>query len=247
MGATFPNGIAEFTQKRNLFDDVDANDINRLQDEVRAIQATLGPLLNSFTQLVSDVDNLQEEQEQDNLREVQEDIVFRSMAEQLAYLHRGYQHDCVTLTPANSLTVPPTKTLPGAAKPSTVIKMQKPAVQQDPAKMYQTKTGGITLRKSGFYIIHGHVRYDIKNANGNNNAGVYDAGLEVGGQWFRGFDRREALKDSVWTNLILNPVVMGWFNKGTNVNLRTAHYSKVNQIVPGAHLSAALIRQAGSL
>lgn len=45
MGAAFPLQVKSFKRHRNLLDDITAEDINAIQDEVVAIQQTLGTLL----------------------------------------------------------------------------------------------------------------------------------------------------------------------------------------------------------
>ena len=44
MAATYPLAVRTFTQKRNLFDDVEASHINDIQDEIEALETALGDM-----------------------------------------------------------------------------------------------------------------------------------------------------------------------------------------------------------
>lgn len=61
MAATFPKGIKSFPTHRNLLDDVRAEHINTIQEEVVAIESVLGPLVNQVSEIRSDVDQIRAE------------------------------------------------------------------------------------------------------------------------------------------------------------------------------------------
>lgn len=52
MTSVYPQAVKVFTIKRNLLDDVDAGHVNDIQDEIVAIQTTLGPLVEVETDLL---------------------------------------------------------------------------------------------------------------------------------------------------------------------------------------------------
>lgn len=245
MGATFPNGIVEFTEKKNLFDDVDANDINRMQNEIRAIEEVLGPLVNTVTNIVADVNTLDQEVDFINAEETQEQLIFENMAAQLEYLRLGQNHDAVSLTLGKQITLNNfTKSVETVAPP--ILKMGKPNYWEDPNKLYNSR-GGITLKKNGLYVVHGHVRYNTASTgiNSTKNYGMFEAGIDVGGAWYRGFDRTQSVRDNIWANVMLDPIAIGYFRAGQSIYLRTAQTTEIPQLVGGAYLEAVLIRNGG--
>lgn len=238
MGATFPNGIASFPTHRNLYDDVDAADINKIQEEIVAIQTVLGALMNDVEEIQTDVTELEEEQESDDATEVVFRQRFENLKKQINYIRGGYHHMAVEVG-CGSKNIPKTTKRLESSKPH-LLKMAKPAANRDPYRMFNGT--GITLRRSGFWIIQGHVRFDTKEGAGSQNYGMYQAAIGIGATWARGMDRTQPVHDNIWTNVFLNPIVLGTYSKGTRVTLRASQSTLITQRVARAWLSAVNIR-----
>lgn len=239
MGATFPNGIASFPTHRNLYDDVDAADINKIQEEITAIQTVLGALITEVEEIETDVIELEEEQESDDATEVVFRQRFQDIKRQIGYLRGGYHILAAEVTCSNKNIAKITKNLE-TAKPS-LLKMARPSNSHDPYRMFNGT--GLTLRRSGFWILQGHVRYDTRNSAGAANYGMYQAAIGVGANWGRGMDRTQPVHDNIWANVFLNPIVLGYYPRGTRVTLRTSQSSAITQKVARAWLSAVHVRQ----
>lgn len=239
MTASFPNSIANFSPKRNLFDDVDAADINKIQDELVAVQVVLGALLNTVSEIESDVTELETEQVSDNLTEVAVQNKFASLKDQLAFLTAGKHVYAADLATTSSFAVAKTTKAAETTRPA-LVKFPKPPFVRDPNKMYNGT--GLTARKSGFYIILGSAKYNLADSAGAANYGMYHAAIGVNDQWSRGMDRTQPVADNIWANVFLNPIVMGYFAAGTRFTLRTGQTSQITQQCAGAHLSAVWLR-----
>lgn len=249
MAATFPNGIASFSEKRNLLDDVDASDINRLQDEIIAVQSTLGALITEVASIENEVQVLEEaDAAADDLTQAQNITRFRSLKERLDAIQKGQHVHAVDLQDIKATSIKKSDKPRLSEKPGA-LKFNKPSTPQDPFKMYNGS--GFTLRKAGFWHIQGFVLYDLAdrgqdgvpaNYNLAKNAGLYQAAIGVGNAFAVGMDRQEVVKDAVQGNVFLSPSRLGWFPAGTRITLRTSQASDSNQIVRKAALSAVLLR-----
>jgi len=238
MGATFPNGIAAFLTHRNLYDDVDASDINKIQEEIVAIQTVLGALLLDVSDIEADVEELETEQASDNATEVVFSNRFQNLKKQIEYIRNGY-HVYAAEVSCGSTNIPKiTKNLE-STKPR-LLKMAKPPADKDPRSLYNGT--GLTLRKSGFWVIQGHVRYDLKDGAGSDNYGMYQAAIGIGENWARGMDRVQPVHDNIWANVFLNPIFVGYLNKGARITLRTSQSSVITQRVAAGFLSAVHLR-----
>lgn len=261
MAATFPNGIASFPTHRNLTDDVDASHINRIQEEIVAIQSTLGALVNEFDELESEVTVLEGEvnEVEDDVEDLEGSLAlnaykdeqsqkwdrkqFANLKERIARIEKGHHIPVAELHAPGPFFVKPYKTNFQNTMPHRVVCKPKSAAH-DPNKMYNGV--GITLKKSGFWLIHGWVRYDVDygNNDGTKNKGIYQAALEYGGHWTTGMARIDVTdKDKIWPNVHLNAIRLQWFPAGAKITLRTSQSSEIKQRVFDAHISATLIRQ----
>jgi hypothetical protein len=257
MAAVFPKGIASFTTKRNLLDDVDAADINRLQDEVVAIETTLGSALNSIQEQLSDfqedlaglAEDLGENAAADAANEALDaqqgrDLTtlksnFKTLGEQLAAMREGKHTLAAGLTVAN-ISLKPVSTGHLDQRP-TLIKMNKPTT--DPYKLYNGV--GLTLRKGGFWILFAHCKINLGTKNRNLNNGFYQLAIDYDGNWRPGMDQR--LDDTPNNNdgqafVMLNAQRAGWFRTGAKIQLRVQHNSKRNQLLSNAWLYAVRVR-----
>lgn len=255
MTATFPNGIASFTQKQDNVDVNFAADMNRVQDEIVAIETVLGALLNQVTDISTSVvvDELNDAQ-----FEQQTTTKFNNLGDRLNWLQGGYHIRAARATAPDVAIKPINDPRKFQSTMPTVVKMAKPSVSQDPYGLYNGT--GFTLNKSGFWLLSGNVRIDVGDSRvtgdvstGDNeqfsskNKGAYQAGIEWGGDWTKGMDRREIVPDgNYYPNMFLNPVYMGWFSAGTRVTLRVSQSSAYTQAVRTASLSAVWFRASGA-
>lgn len=248
MTGTFPNGIASFTPKQDNVDVNYASDINRLQDEIVAIEQTLGALITTITDLSTEVTT--DEQTEAEF-EQQTTLKFLSLGDRLNFLQNGYHIRAAAASASDFLLSPSDiqNDLPD------LLRMDQPPTAHDPYGLWNGK--GLTLNKAGFWLIHGFVRFDVgdtrpyggvgDNANWNQaNHGVFQASLYDGAHWHQGADRKQVASDGgYWPNVFLNPVRMGWFNAGTKITLRASHNTSQKQHVFNANLSAVWLRNSG--
>lgn len=252
MSATFPNGIANFTQKQDNRDVNAAADINRLQEEVVAIQTVLGPLLTTVTDISNDDAEFSQ----------QTTTKFANMSSLVSWLQNGYHVRAARITGSNYAVTGINNLGKFQSTKPSLLKLDPPSPNQDPYRMYNGQ--GLTLSKSGFWMLVGNVRVDVGNrtVTGDNveidyldknhqfstrNAGAYQAALEWGGDWTRGLDRKEIVPDGgTYPDMFLNPVYMGWFSAGTRINLRFSQSSGFAQAVRTASLSAVWFRVPGN-
>lgn len=223
MAAIFPKGIASFTTKRNLLDDVDAEDVNRLQDEIVAIETVLGAMITR------PADTNQDE--------------FANIADRLNFLNDGKNIVCAAATAADV-------GLPNRAKTNDgdiprLIPLDQPTVSQDPFGLYDGT--GFTLPSAGFWILQGHLNVALQNtgtdATARQNYGVYQAAIALNDQnWRRGADRLWNNVDTDWDNVFLSPLWMGWIPANTRITLRCSQSSALNQRITQASLSVYRVR-----
>lgn len=251
MSATFPNGIANFTPKQDNTDVNYAAHINRLQEEMVAVQTVLGPLINTITDISDDGDEFA----------TQTSTKFANVGSLISWLQNGY-HVRAARASGTQYAVAGINNLGKfqSTMPS-LLKLDAPTINQDPYALYNGS--GFTLNKSGFWLLVGNVRVNVgermvtgdttvweytagNHAFSTKNAGAYQACIEWGGEWTHGMDRKEIVPDGgTYPDMFLNPVVMGWFSAGTRINLRFSQSSGFAQQVARASLSAVHFRMPG--
>lgn len=245
MGAVYPNGVFGWTDKRNLYDDVDANDINDLAHEIIAVENQLGAIMNTLVETENEVDITDADlQYLDNSLTKLINTKFNSLKEQLNYIAAGKQVYAAEAQTQN-------KSLPNTPKdrpyPPNLIKLDMPPTGWDPRGMWNGT--GFTLKTGGFWLMTGHIHVGLQATGGNvtDNFGTYEGSVTLNGtRWLRGLDRQYPQSDSFWHDVVLQPTVMGWFPAGTRVTLRAAQSSNLNQTISAAHLSVVRLRAYAS-
>jgi cell division septum initiation protein DivIVA len=240
MGATFPNGIASFKQHQDNLDAVEAVDVNKIQDELVAVEEALGDALTEIQDIEDEVDEL--EDEVDALQNKDTIIIkrFKNLKELIGSLWNGQNVYAATTSGAN-LTVK--KTAAERPFPPGLVNLSKPDASDDPMKMWNGT--GFTIKKSGLWVAVGHVDFNLATTgpNVNKNFGTYEASVTINGQnWTRALDRDYPVVDKTWHDVVLNPVLMAWLPKGTKLTLRAAQSSDINQTVKSAHLGIYRVR-----
>lgn len=245
MSAVFPRGIKSFTTKRNLLDDVDAGDINTIQDEIVALESTLGELINDVEELVSDVDQNEEDDEGQDRTLARFRIRFASLKDRIDYIHAGRQLPAIVLASATGETRP---VFQGAEndKPAP-LNFAQPSNWLDTHDMYNGI--GFTTKQSGFWIINGFVRYDlaVNGANNTDNRGMYGATIMHGDNFKRALVRQnpaEKVGTKIW-NVTLHPTLCEYLPRGTRISLRTHQQTTGVKHVNGYSLSGIMIRRLG--
>jgi hypothetical protein len=136
MAAVYPKQYKQFTTHKNLVEDIDASHVNGLQDEVLAIQQTLGITPHQDTALKMKTNT------------------YASVAARLDAMQRGYGIPaCYLSKSADSVYDDKTKT----------ISFAKPAAYADPEGLFNGHS--ITANRSGWWIVMGRVLwYNAKGA-----------------------------------------------------------------------------------
>jgi hypothetical protein len=138
MAAVYPKQYKSFTVHKNLVEDIDASHVNNLQDEVLALQQTLGIMPHQDTGLKM-VTN-----------------TYASVAARLDAIQRGKGIPaCYLAKSSDSVYDAKTK----------VISFAKPSAAQDPEGLFNGHS--ITANRTGWWIVFGRVLwYNAKGSLG---------------------------------------------------------------------------------
>ena len=248
----YPNRIRTFPVHQNLLDDVDANHINSIQDELGAVMRSLGTAPQVYNNIETDnvpttaVPN-------DDGAVVDDDTSFTSVyryydpkikpvdhgsvGQRLDDIERGSQFHAFRLRAAG-LTVASGGV--GLSVRPKGVRFPKPQADQDPYEMHNGV--GVTLRKAGFWIFSGSTVYTLQGTTAGSNNGIYQSVIDYDGNFTEGMDRSQETGSN--NSPVLNPVLMGFFARGTRISLRTSHNSGRNQKVSIARLAGVLIRES---
>ena len=221
--AVFPNGIKQFRTHRNVLDDVDASDINAIQDEIVAIERVLGAGIDRDTERR-----------------------FASLNARLDWLEKGRSAPAFELI--HSDRSPRVGVGNNWATPG-LISFPAPSANLDPDGMYNGY--GVTIPVSGLWRLEGFVDFQSASGHSGPHSGpagslaLFVAAVALNStDWVRG-----AATEQEWTHYstgdhhILNPVRTGWIDKGTTVSLRAHHSSSHQQYFAGLALSGVCLRQ----
>jgi hypothetical protein len=221
--ATFPNGIAAFSEKRNLLDDVDAADINKIQAEIVAIQAVLGALVNEVDEIDAEVDA---NSENDAANIVRNTTKFKNLADQLTALRAGTHIPVFQSTMGRA-------NISSHATTWAQMKFPKPSI--DTHRGYSA-WGFYRAPRSGFWIARAQLNFPSSASTG-----TYSAYVNVGGQpaW--------AIADKDHTvnkgrGVFLNPFYLGYVKRGSPIVVYVNQNTGGPQILTSAMFSAAMVR-----
>jgi hypothetical protein len=247
----YPNRVVQFPTHRNLLDDVDANHINSIQAELTSVMDSLGINPHIFNDLqvdytssvaipsdeggVSDDDTLYTP----TLRYYDPKVKpydHGSVGQRLDNVERGRQFHCFKLR-ASGIDVA-TKSVALDQRPRGV-RFPKPSAANDPYDMHNGL--GVTLRKSGFWMLSGSLVYTLQGTTAGANNGIYQAVIDYDGNFIEGMDRSQETGSNAHPSL--NPLLFGFFTRGTRISLRTSQNSGRNQKIRLARLAGVLIRE----
>jgi len=231
--AVFPRGIKSFITHRNLIDDVKAEHINDLQDEVVALQEVLGPLVNEVNELnlEMDQDNLEDDA---NLTSTLQK--FKNLGDQLLAIRRG-THIPVFQAGLSQVWIPNT-----SPNPPTYgyRRLNMNTLNVDSHKCYNGY--GLTLPRTGFYLMRAQVNWDAGVSPVAQGFGTYTGVISVAGNTGWATDRQEHENANNLHGVHNNMTFLGWAKRGSQVfvavNQNTSRTVKINS----AYLSSTLIR-----
>jgi hypothetical protein len=256
--SVYPSQLKTFVTHKNLIDDVDANDINAIQDELEAVQFTLGRSPTRFTDAQANVTDYYAQiptsagdaggLEADVVgsisnygqtdRGVRSDTVdYSSVGARLDAIQRGKANHCFKLS-ATALDIP-TSGVAIDDRPRG-IRFPRPSVANDPFSLHNGI--GVTIKRSAFWTFHGRTVYNLQGSTFAANQGQFNLTVDVDGEWLNGMARVE--HDMANNLLIINTFREGFVDRGSRVTLRTSHNSTPTQKVRLATLSGSMIRES---
>lgn len=230
--SVFPRGIKAFVTHRNLIDDVRAEHINDIQDEIVAIEETLGPLFN-------EVQDLQQQVNQDAIDDagaLQTTLTkFKDLAAQLLSLRRGEHLPVFSAATTNKLFP---GELAGPTVPYRLLPFGTPAT--DTAKSYNGY--GLTLPKTGFYFIRAQTNWDTYPTPLSAGYGTYSAVISINGTGNSSVVRTEHYNPEI-RGVYQAPVFLGVAPRGAKVKLLVNQNSSRTARVNSAYLSSICLRE----
>ncbi len=152
MAAVYPYQYKSFTPHRNLLDDVDASHVNGLQDEVAAIQQTLGIAPHQDTKLKMHTNT------------------WASVADRLDSVQRGKGMPVIYLTKSSD-------SYKGVTGQLKTLSWPAPSSANDPEGLFNGHS--ITANRTGWWIIMGRCVW--LNATGSLATGDREITINVGG------------------------------------------------------------------
>jgi hypothetical protein len=230
--AVFPRGIKSFPIHKNLIDDVKAEHVNDLQDEVIAIQEVLGPLVNEVNEL-----NLEMDQDEiDDQGALQGTLTkFKDIAAQLLAIRRG-THIAVFSAAATDKWYP--SETAGPTVPYRLLGFPRPAT--DTHKSFNGY--GLTTPKTGFYLIRAQVNWDTSRLPLSGGYGTYSSVISLSGHGNASYARYEHSNPDPQT--VQNaPLFAGVIARGTKVSLVVNQNSGRSARVISAFLSSICFRE----
>ncbi len=248
----YPSRVRNFPTHQNLLDDVDAEHINNIQAELKATMLALGSNPQVYNDLVLDSDGSPAGVPNDDGSVTDDDVTFTvanryfdpkirpfdhgSVGARLDNIERGRQTNVFRLR-ANNMNIASKVTALGE-RPSG-IRFPKASATADPDGLHNGM--GITVRKAGFWVFSGSVAYTLQGDAQGSNDGTFQAAIDVENDYLDGMDRREINGKNV--HPILNPLRVGFVDRGSRVTLRTSHNSGRGQKIRTARLAGYLLRE----
>lgn len=230
--AVFPRGIKSFPIHKNLLDDVKAEHVNDLQDEVVAIQEVLGPLVNEVNELNLEMDQ-DEADDAGTLRQIT--LKFKSIGDQLTSLRRGSHIPAFAAT-ATDKWFPGEH--PGPTVPYRLLSFPKPAT--DTHKAYNGY--GLTLPKTGFWMIRAQTNWDVYPTPLSAGFGTYSSVISINGHGNFAVVRTEHYNPED-RGVYNAPLFLGGASRGAKVKLLVNQDSSRSARVNSAYLAAVMLRE----
>ncbi|MER5754299.1 hypothetical protein [Streptomyces sp. NPDC002088] len=141
MAAVYPKQYKSFTTHKNLVEDIDASHVNNLQDEVLALQQTLGVNPHQDTALKMMTNR------------------WASVAARLDAIQRGKGIPVCYMTKTSHTLRPPKTPVSGVAERVT-IPFARPPLVNDPEGIFNG-SGSVTTNRTGWWIASAYCRGSI--------------------------------------------------------------------------------------
>lgn len=254
--AVYPNQFKFFPNHKNQIDDVDAADINAIQDEVNAIQRTLGRNPQRFVNTEASITDyypsiiggsgsggLEDDVTGPLVNYAHIDRTIRAdtkeydnVAQRLDDMQGGKNRHCFKFR-ATNIDVPKTNA-PGYGRPRGIY-FPRPNPKHDPFAMHNGI--GVTLKKSGFWSFKGHVIYNLQSPNFPTNHGTYNLTVDIDGEYLDGLSKHPHQQNDLI--IVLHASEKGFYERGQRITLRTSQTSQITQKVSRATLSGHILRE----
>jgi hypothetical protein len=230
--AVFPRGIKSFPIHKNLLDDVKAEHVNDLQAEVVAIQEVLGPLVNEVAELNLEM-NQDDADDEGALKRTW--LQFKNIGDQLNFLRRGAHLPAFAATATDKWYDPEQA---GPTVPYRLLPFPKPAT--DTHKSYNGY--GLTLPKTGFYLIRAQTNWDVYQLPLEDGFGTYSSVISLNGHGNFATVRTEHYNPEI-RGVYCAPLFLGAASRGTKVKLLVNQNSSRRARVNSAWLSSIMLRE----
>lgn len=256
--SNYPNSLKKFPVHQDVTEFVQAGHVNNLQDEVEAIEETLGTrpqifedaeaeIVDFYSQLTlgaNDAGGLESAVSgtltgfglTDRAVRINRRI-YGSVAERLDFIERGKPSPVFRLA-ASTIDLPSAGV--GIDNRPSGIRFPRPTGQHDPFGMHNGI--GVTLKRSGFWVFDGLAMFNMRSNTPANNYGIYSAAIDSAGDWLPGMNR-VFFFDSTAGTVIVRTSWHDFFDKGSRISLRVAQNSGVTQGVLKARLSGHMVRE----
>lgn len=160
-GSSFPNAIDSFVQHQDIYDDVEASDINKIQDAIVAIEETLGDAINTLQVVEDDVVVLTTDDATEQDTDTATILRFESLSIWLSALWNGLNVYAASASSTNKKF-----SVASSASPD-LISLDSPSTADDPTGLWNGT--GFTLRQSGFWVANGQVTVNLPTLTGSDS------------------------------------------------------------------------------
>jgi hypothetical protein len=229
--AVFPRGIKSFVVHKNLIDDVKAEHINDIQDEIVAIEASLGALFNEVEEINSEID---QDNLNDDARLKSTNTQFTNIAAQLAAIRKG-THIPVFQAGLAQVMIPNENLGPSVSYRKLTLNI----LNVDSHKCYNGY--GLTLPRTGFYLMRAQINWDSGVTPVEPGFGTFTGVISVGGNSGWATDRQEH-QHSELRGVHNNVTFLGYAARGSKVWVGVNQNSGRSVKINSAYLSSTLIR-----
>lgn len=252
--ANYPAHIDDFKTHVDDIDTVEANDINKIQDTIVAIEQTIGTKPTRFegksTQANPGGDGQGSYGDGGSgaAGDTKKGVVnYDSISDRLDAIERGGKggqggNSGLPLFHLQAASLPMPPTGGNINDRPALIKLPGPDRSGDPYQMWDGY--GVTLPRDGFWVFHGSI---ILNYDGNpdsKNFGIYNLVVDVDSDWLRGATRYERFVTSPAVVLATQTHRAGFFTAGQHVTLRASHSAQVTQTIRVAVLSGFMLKES---
>lgn len=246
--SVFPNGIVSFTTKRNLLDDVDASDINKMQNEIIAIEESIGEQNNKIALLTQEEINLAQQEgalaQNLEIYEAQTAFEFNTLNDKVEYYANGSHIPAFRLEMNTAVSVG--TGVPGVQVGFTTSTLSNSNING--VTWGQIAGGNVYYQapKSGFWSLQGTVHYNVNPGGSpfNSADGEYNASIYFNGVQSHAFNRdyyNHAQTPGI-THVLVDVSIQTWLNAGDLISLFTSQYSAAAQSLGFASLSGFWVR-----